>query len=29
MKLARRLRVGEILDNDECGCEDGEDGMLL
>ena len=29
MKLARRLRVGEILDNDECGCEDGGDGMLL
>ena len=29
MKLARRLRVGEILDNDGCGCEDGEDGMLL
>lgn len=28
MKLARRLRVGEILDNDECGCDDG-DGMLL
>lgn len=29
MKLARRLRVGEILDNDEGGCEDGEEGMLL
>ena len=28
MKLARRLRVGEILDSDECGCDDG-DGMLL